>query len=214
MAFFNPHPPPISHDLHFFRRCNRSANAVAALMLIAFFAGGCATPVGVKHLDQETAYRTLDANILSNGEPSAYSRQLLERHALIERYQNDPAEVISELYSGLGKPDERDRLFALSELSFAFAESKQDQSYFLLSAIFAYAFLFPENSKDAPDAYDPRLRLAVDLYNQGLANGLTVKDGDEVDLTQRQIRLPIGSLDLQVDRAGFRYDGCSCPSVI
>ena len=207
MAFFNPHPPPISHDLHFFRRCNRSANAVAALMLIAFFAGGCATPVGVKHVDQETAYRTLDANILSNGEPSAYSRQLLERHALIERYQNDPAEVISELYSGLGKPDERDRLFALSELSFAFAESKQDQSYFLLSAIFAYAFLFPENSKDAPDAYDPRLRLAVDLYNQGLANGLTVKDGDEVDLTQRQIRLPIGSLDLQVDQAGFRYGG-------
>ena len=109
MAFFNPHPPPISHDLHFVRRCNRSAKAVAALTLIAFFAGGCATPVGVKHVDQETAYRMLDANILSNGEPSAYSRQLLERHALTEHYQNDPAEVISELYSGLGKPDERDR---------------------------------------------------------------------------------------------------------
>ena len=122
---------------------------MATLIIIVFFASGCATPVGVKHVDQKTAYRTLDANILSNGEPSAYSRQLLERHALIKRYQNDPEQVISELYSGLGKPDERDRLFALSELSFAIAESGHDQSYYLGSAIFAYAFLFPENSKDA-----------------------------------------------------------------
>jgi pimeloyl-ACP methyl ester carboxylesterase len=180
---------------------------MATLIIIVFFASGCATPVGVKHVDQKTAYRTLDANILSNSEPSAYSRQLLERHALIKRYQNDPEQVISELYSGLGKPDERDRLFALSELSFAIAESGHDQSYYLGSAIFAYAFLFPENSKDAPVAYDPRLRIAVDMYNQGLANGLTTKDGNELDLTQRQIRLPFGSLDLQVDQEGFRYGG-------
>jgi hypothetical protein len=130
-----------------FRRFNRAPSSIGAFILIALFAGGCATPVGVKRVDQETAYRTLDANILSNGEPSVYSRQLLERHALIRRYRDHPERVISELYSGLGKPDEHDRLFALSELSFAFAESGHDQSYYLGSAIFAYAFLFPENSK-------------------------------------------------------------------
>jgi len=60
---------------------------------------------------------------------------------------------------------------------------------------------------DMTTAYDPRLRIAVDMYNQGLANGLTTKDGNELDLTQRQIRLPFGSLDLQVDQEGFRYGG-------
>jgi hypothetical protein len=194
-------------NLHLFRRFNGASSWMAALILVSLFGSGCATPVGVKHVDQETAYRNLDANILSSGEPSAYSRQLLERHALMRRYRDHPEEVISELYSGLGKPDEHDRLFTLSELSFAFAESGQDQSYYLASAIFAYAFLFPENSKDAPVAYDPRLRLAVDLYNQGLVNGLTKKDGNELDLTQRQIQLPFGSLDLQVDQEGFRYGG-------
>jgi len=77
--------------------------------------------------------------------------------------------VLAELYSGLGKPDERDRLFALAELSFAHAEAVQNRSYYLSSAVFAYAFLFPENPIDAPDPYDPRLRLALDLYNQDLA---------------------------------------------
>ena len=180
---------------------------VTGLSLIVLFASGCATPVGVKHVDQETAYRTLDANILSSGKPSEYSTQLLERHALVKRYKNDPRQVLAELYSGLGKPDERDRLFALAELSFACAETQHEQSYFLSSAIFAYAFLFPEDSKEAPDGYDPRLRLAVDLYNQGLANGLATQDGSEVDLSPRQIQLPFGSLDLQVDQRGFQYGG-------
>jgi hypothetical protein len=96
-------------------------------MLLVFLAGGCATPVGVKHVDEETAYRALDANILSSGEPSAYSTQLLERNALVRRYRNDPEAVLAELYSGLGKPDESDRLFALAELSFAHAEATDDR---------------------------------------------------------------------------------------
>lgn len=182
-------------------------NWTIGLAIIALFASACATPVGIKHVDEETAYRTLEANILSSGKPSSYSTQLLERNALVKRYQDHPQQVLAELYSGLGKPDEHDRLFALSELSFACAQAEQDQSYFLSSAVFAYAFLFPENPKNAPGAYDPRLRLAVDLYNQGLAKGLATKDQTEVDLTQRQLPLPFGSLDLRVDEEGFRYGG-------
>jgi hypothetical protein len=178
-----------------------------ALSLLVLFVSGCATPVGVKHVDEKTAYRTIGANVLSSGEPSAYSTQLLERNALVKRYRQNPAQVLAELYSGLGKPDEHDRLFALAELSFAHGAATKDRSYYLSSAVFAYAFLFPENPKDAPDAYDPRLRLAVDLYNQGLANGLATKDGSGVDLSQRQLPLPFGSFDLQVDQQGFLYGG-------
>ncbi len=180
---------------------------LVALSLLVLLAGGCATPVGVKHIDEETAYRALDANILTSGQPSAYSTQLLERNALVVRYRNDPAAVLAELYSGLGKPDEHDRLFALAELSFAHANATGDRAYFVSSAVFAYAFLFPSDPKAAPDPYDTRLRVAVDLYNQGLANGLATKDGSEVDLRPRPIPLSFGLLDLRVNEQGFRYGG-------
>jgi hypothetical protein len=60
----------------------------------------------------------------------------LERSALGESFKSDPQTVFAELNSGLGKPDERDRLFALSELSFAYAEKSGNQSYYLASAAY------------------------------------------------------------------------------
>jgi pimeloyl-ACP methyl ester carboxylesterase len=187
------------------RLSNRCFAVVLSILIV--FVSGCVTPVGVKHVDEETAYRVLDTNVLSSGKPSTYSMQVLERSVLVRRYRNQPEQVIAELYSGLGKSDERERLFALSELSFAYAKSSQNQSYYLASAVFAYAFLFPENPTDAPDAYNPRLRLAVDLYDHGLADGLSTKNGREVDLRQRQLPLPFGALDLQVNQDDFRYGG-------
>jgi pimeloyl-ACP methyl ester carboxylesterase len=185
----------------FFRR------RLVVLALIALFASGCATPVGVTRLDEQAAHRELNANVLSTGKPSDYSTQILERSALTERFKNDPQTVLAELNSGLGKPDEHDRLFALSELSFEYAEESGNQSYYLASAAYAYAFLFPANPADAPGRYDPRLTLTVDLYNRGIALGLATKDGKEVDLSARQLSLPFGSLNLGVEPEEFNYGG-------
>src|SRR5271168_1777168 len=178
-----------------------------AFAIVAVFASGCATPVGVKRLGEQAAHRELNANILSAGKPSDYSTQLLERTALSERFKSDPELVLAELNSGLGRTDEHDRLFALSELSFEHAEDARSQSYYLASAAYSYAFLFPANPADAPGPYDPRLRLAVDLYNRGIALGLAARDGKEVDLAERQLNLPFGSLELRVNPKGFNYGG-------
>ncbi len=182
-------------------------NWITALTFVVLFAGGCATPVGVKRLDEQAAHRELTANVLSTGKPSDYSTQVLERAELGERFKKDPELVLAELNSGLGKTDERDRLFALSELSFAHAEESGNRSYYLASAAYAYAFLFPQNPAAAPDEYDPRLRLAVDLYNRGIALGLATKDGKEVDLSERQLKLPFGLLSLETEPEGFTYAG-------
>jgi pimeloyl-ACP methyl ester carboxylesterase len=181
--------------------------SVLAVAFVLLFSSGCATPVGVKRLDEQAAHRELNANVLSTGKPSDYSTQILERSALTQRFKSDPQTVLAELNSGLGKPDERDRLFALSELSFEYAEESGNQSYYLASAAYAYAFLFPTNPADAPGQYDPRLTLAVDLYNRGIALGLATKDGNEVDLSARQLSLPFGSLDLSVEPQGLNYGG-------
>jgi hypothetical protein len=175
--------------------------------IIALFASACATPVGVTRLDEQAAHRELTANVLSTGKPSEYSTQLLERQALGERFDQNPEKVLAELNSGLGRTDERDRLFALSELSFAYAEESGSRSYYLASATYAYAFLFPPNHTEVPGQYDPRLRLAVDLYNRGIALGLATNDGKEVDLSARQLSLLFGSLDLAVNPKGFSYGG-------
>jgi hypothetical protein len=98
--------------------------------IIALFASACATPVGVTRLDEQAAHRELTANVLSTGKPSEYSTQLLERKALSERFDQDPQSVLAELNSGLGRTDERDQLFALSELSFAYAEESRNGSYY------------------------------------------------------------------------------------
>ena len=173
--------------------------------IIALFASACATPVGVTRLDEQAADRELNANVLSTGKLSEYTTQLLERNALGERFDQDPEGVLAELNSGLGRQDERDRLFALSELSFAYAEESRNRCYYLASAAYAYAFLFPPNPTEAPGQYDPRLRLAVDLYNRGIALGLATNDGKEVDLSARQLNLPFGTLDLTVNAKGFSY---------
>src|ERR1700732_3561153 len=192
-------------------RVSNLSACTAVLGFILLCTGGCATPVGGKRLDEQAAQRDLNANVLSTGKPSDYSTQLLERSALSERFKSDPQTVLAKLNSGLGKPDERDRLFALSELSFAYAEESGNQSYYLGSAAYAYAFLFPPNPADAPGPYDPRLTLAVDLYNRGIALGLATKDGKEVDLSARQLSLPFGSLDLGVNPEGFTYAGNHLP---
>jgi hypothetical protein len=186
---------------------NLRANYEAVLVFIVLCISGCATPVGVTRVDLQAADRQLNANILSSGKPSDYSTQVLERTALSERFKSDPQTVLAELNSGLGKPDERDRLFALSELSFAYAADSGNRSCYLASAAYAYAFLFPTNPADAPGPYDPRLTLALDLYNRGIALGLATKDGKEVDLGARQLNLPFGSLDLGVNPEGFSYAG-------
>jgi pimeloyl-ACP methyl ester carboxylesterase len=178
-----------------------------ALAIIALLTSGCASPVGVSRLNEQAAHRQLNSNVLSANKPSAYSTQLLERTALSRRYQKEPEAVLAELNSGLGKADERDRLFALAELSFAYAEKSQNQSYFLASAAYAYAFVFPADPGDAPGPYDPRVRLAVDLYNRGIALGLATSDHKEVDLSERQLSLPFGSLSLTADPVGFSYGG-------
>jgi pimeloyl-ACP methyl ester carboxylesterase len=184
-----------------------AGNWTVVLALVVLIGSGCATPVGVTRLNEQAAHRELNANVLSTDKPSDYSTQLLERTALGDRFKSEPQAVLAELNSGLGKPDERDRLFALSELSFAYAEQSGNQSYYLASAAYAYAFLFPVNPADAPGPYDPRLRLAVDLYNRGIALGLATKDGKEVDLSARQLSLPFGSLDLSIEPDEFNYAG-------
>jgi pimeloyl-ACP methyl ester carboxylesterase len=187
---------------------------------LALLAVGCATPVGVTPVDVEVAYRLQYQNVLSAHRPSEPSKSVLRRLGILERFEDEPAAVIAELHQGLLPTGDEDRLFALAELSFLQAEQTGDRGYFLASAVYAYALLFPGRGAGVRlPSSDPRVRLAYDLYNQGLARGLsgvapvkTAQFSDEETLAEVHLEpgthaLPFGQLVVDLDPAALSWAG-------
>ena len=187
------------------RALQRGWHLPAALLLLLtcliLLAGGCATtPVKVEWADPRDVHRELTVNVLATGELSGFTKIVLNRWNLAERFQEAPEEAMMELHQivvdGRGGSDE---IFALAELSFQHAEKCRDRSYYLASAVYAYAFLFPHDIGVPPNPFDPRLRDAADFYNRGITAGFASPDSSEVILRGGVYRLPFGQLDVLFD---------------
>lgn len=92
------------------------------LLSLLVFVNACATPIGVVRLDTQDMYRGFTANVLSTGEPSDWSAQVLQQLNLYGPFDQDPETALAALHRSIQKQvseDQlQDRLFALSELSF------------------------------------------------------------------------------------------------
>ena len=207
-------------------RVRRSPRPVRVLALagLALLAWGCATPVGVTRIDPQAAHRLHAESALSAGRPSEPSKVVLRRLGLLDRFEEEPDTVLAELHRALSPAGDEDRLFALAELSFLHAERTGHRADFLASAVYAYALLFPgEGAPVQLHRADPRLRLAYDLYNQGVAQGLigpreerdasksgpSATNGEiaEVRLESGTRTLPFGTLELALDPSGLSWGG-------
>ncbi|MFB3143433.1 MAG: esterase/lipase family protein [Candidatus Methylomirabilales bacterium] len=181
-----------------------------ALAAVALLSAACATPIGVIRGSTQEMHRALTVSVLSAGKPSGWSTQVLHRTNLFKRFEDEPGAALGELRKALQHQGSPDRLFALSELSFLHAEQSGQREHYLASAVYAYAFLFPEDGT-SPDSLDPRRRLAADLYNRGLTRGLASRGeegGDEeVVLEAGTLSLPFGELVLTVEPRGLLWGG-------
>ena len=191
-----------NNDVRLASRCYLSA-----LLLLLCLAAGCATPIGVTRGTTQETYYALTANVLSAGEPSSWSTQVLQRNDLFERFDKDPAATLKELHNRLKERITSDRLFALAELSFYHAENSGKREYYLAAAAYAYAFLLPERADMSIRPIDPRARLAVDLYNWGISRGLTAPNGEEVILEAGKRELPFGEMNLTFDPSQLLWSG-------
>jgi len=192
------------------RRCVLSTNScVLAFAAVTLLLAGCATPIGVTHVDIQSAYRLHTESALSAEQPSEPSKMVLRRLGLLDRFDQEPAAVLSELHRGLSPTNDVDRLFALAELSFLHADRTGDQAYFLASAVYAWALLFPGDGTGTPlQPSDPRFRLAYDLYNQAVAKGLSAgRDEGEVRLAPGVYKLPFATLNTTLDETGMFWGG-------
>ena len=177
-----------------------------AVFLALFLLVACAAPVTVERVDPRIVHRELTANVLTIGEASGASRNVLHRWNLTGRFESDPEGALAELHAALvGGRAGRDELFALAELSFLHAEQTGKREYYLAATVYAYALLFPQGAAEPLYPVDPRIRLAADLYNRGLTSAFTSADRSVVELRGGRRALPFGELVVELDPKWLRW---------
>lgn len=186
----------------------RQASTFAVWVASLVLAAGCATPIGVDPADPREVQREIAGSAVTGSEPSAKTRELLTRLGLRERFGSDPDGVLAELHGSLGDHDgdDVDRLYALAELSFVRAGKTGRRDQALAAAVYAYAFLFGRSPEESLEPFDPRVAVARNLYNMGLAQALTQDDGT-VAIEGGVHTIPFGSLTVSVDESEKVFGG-------
>ena len=166
----------------------------------------CVAPVSAVRVDPKVVLRDLGRSAITTGEPSLATRNVLFEYGLFEAFDTRPEAVIADLHRVMvASRGDQDLLFALAELSFLHGQAVAKPDYYLAAAVYAYAFLFPENTGgDAAGRFDPRLRSAADLYNWALALSFASSDGSEVVPRGGTFKLPFGKIEVAFDPAGLR----------
>ena len=165
----------------------------------------CAPPVTVHRVQPQDIYASDSASILDSGEPSRFTRIILQKAALESQWETAPEHALLALYHrALKQGDQRDesQLLALAELSFLRGHETGSRSDYLGAAVFAYLHLF---GKSAPKstAWDPRTRIAADVYNRALARAFE-KDKAFV-LAGGRRAVPGGALQVSVPNTEIRW---------
>ena len=102
--------------------------------------------------------------------------------------ENPEASILLLHRIAISGPAHPDTFFALAGTSFHHAEESGKQSYYLAAIIYAIAFLFPDDSKQRPHEFDPRIRTASDLYNRSLTSAFATDDRSRVMLRSIDIK--------------------------
>src|SRR5262244_225934 len=184
----------------------RHIGSVLCCIIVLLLTAGCETPVGIERLDASTAQRRLTANVLTTDELSPQARNVLRRWVLSERYDDDPTAAITALHAiaadGRGGEDE---VITLAAMAYLHGEKTRQRPYFLAAAIYSFAFLFPEQRFKPPSPYDPRLRLAADLYGFGITYGFASDDQATAEFRSGGYQLPFGTVQVVVNSSAFEW---------
>ena len=176
--------------------------ATGFMLLVA----SCTPPVHVSRLDPRHVERELDSNVISTGRLSEATQIVLHRENLSEHFERNPEDAIASLHrsvaAGTAGPD---IVFALAEMAFQRAQDTGKHPYFLAAAIYAFAFLFPDDARERPSGFDPRFRTACDVYNRSLTWAFASADRSRADLRSGRFELPYGSIDVTFDPSGVHW---------
>lgn len=180
------------------------ARTIALLACIALLSGCAISPIGVRRSDPDEVSRRITANALTENRPSIDTTNVLYRRGLYYDFEKSPARTLITLHNIAVAEDDADTWFALAELSFLYSDRSHDRKYSIMAAIYAWSFLF---GGESPEPFDPRLRVASDLYNRGLTQGLEESRKRGVVLAGSTTQLPIGQITIDFDPSALDWNG-------
>jgi hypothetical protein len=176
---------------------------------------GC-SPIRVEPAQAGGPFGNWRLSALHRGKLSPRTVQTLRQRDLDHIYEQDPNEAIARLHDLACQGHQPDLLFALAEIHFVRGEeSEKDRgcepvAHYYLCAGYAYHYLF--DAPDGPDAarasvFDPRFRLACDLYNAGLAQCIAAAQRVGQLDPKKELRIPTrdGAFRLSVTHDGFAW---------
>lgn len=181
--------------------------AVGAILL----GSGCFAGISLKPVRTDVSFRKLQGSTLSTDELSFHTAQLLRTYNLQDTYGEDLSGALRTLRDEACASKDRSILFGLAELA-CFggkrAEKKRPDDALGLyagAARYAYFYLFDEEFGAPPDPFDPRFRLACDLYNFSLARSIRLMQQTGLTLSDDSVEAPLwdGSLHVDIERRGF-----------
>jgi pimeloyl-ACP methyl ester carboxylesterase len=176
-------------------------HVTAIVLFLTTTLAACAIkPVGVTRVDPTDVHRRLTRSALSTGKLSVFTQNILLESNLAVLYETDPEKALERLHdlavSGSGGPPQ---LFAAAEASFLHAERTGKHPYHLAAALYAWAYLFPEDASETPSPFDLRFQLAASLYNRGLTSALESPKERQIVLEGGALELPFGQLYVSFD---------------
>jgi hypothetical protein len=114
------------------------------------FAAGCATPIGVNHVDRSVAYHSFTANAISAERASSFSARELINFNLFQEFEDNPKKALADLHAGLAPKGDEDRIFALAELSFLHAQKAAIDLIIWRQPCMLTHFFFPDSEARRP----------------------------------------------------------------
>jgi hypothetical protein len=183
----------------------RQSRRLALVCALGLALAACAGPINAIRVDPKVVQADLGRSAITTGEPSWPTRNVLFERGLADTFAAEPEAALADLHRAMvASQGEPDLLFALAELSYVYGRAAAKRDYTLAAAVYAYAFLFPEGAGLAPGRFDPRLRIAADLYNWALAAGFASADRVEVVPRGGTFDLSFGRIDVAFDPAALR----------
>jgi pimeloyl-ACP methyl ester carboxylesterase len=192
---------------------------LAACALLAA-AAGCSYGITVRRADTPTLLDAWRASAVEAEEVSPRTMLTLRRLDLVSLHRRNPVGAYTRLHALAVQDPQPDFLFALAEICYLIgrqSEKCEDHgacAYYYLCAGYAYHYLFTAEEKEraagpvGPSSFDPRFRLACDLYNTGLAKCIRAAQriGRLDPRQQLQLPTPDGKgFTLSVIHQGFAW---------
>ncbi len=175
------------------------------LSILAVGLVACGPPVTVKRVSPRDVYAGDSASILDSGDWTRFTNIELHRTGVsLDKQRRD---MLIKMHERLVEDGWRESLLGLAEIAYLEGQRTGRRSDYLGATVYAYLYLFGEGLiGPEPTAWDPRTRIAADVYNRALARAFASDDGEHFLLEGATRRLPIGQITVSVPEQSLEWE--------